>query len=244
MQREYCPQYLQTHHDRHRTHCPVTCSISAALRLAVCTVLLAVLPANPALAEQEGPILGFFKFTTGVISAYALHETGHAVAAYVTDTRLDWGIGTYNQPLGFTEWAENDTAGRLVHASGLITQLIVSEVVLQADSIDKNDNFVRGMMTWNVLNPIIYALDYWFIRSTNVQKENYYQGDIEGFEHYSSEDAANLFAGAMAALAAFQGYRFLKTQRWAPYWVLNEDIQLNYHPYGASGFALKIEMNF
>jgi hypothetical protein len=205
---------------------------------------MTALPAHRVLAEQEGIVLGFFKFTAGVISAYALHETGHAVAAGITDTKLDWGRGTYNQPMGFTEFAENDSAGRLVHASGLTTQLIVSEVILQSESIDKNDNFVRGMMAWNVLNPIIYAMDYWFIRNTNIEEDNYYQGDIEGFEHYSSEGAANLFAGAAAALAAFQGYRYLKTQAWAPGWVMREDIRLNYHPYGDSGFSLNLELTF
>lgn len=219
-------------------------SSTAIFRIAVCILLMTALPAHQALAEQEGIVLGFFKFTAGVISAYALHETGHAVAAGITDTKLDWGVGTYNQPLGFTERAENDSAGRLVHASGLTTQLIVSEVILQAESIDKNDNFVRGMMAWNVLNPIIYAMDYWFIRSTNIEEDNFYQGDIEGFEHYSSERTANLFAGAVAVLAAFQGYRYLKTQNWAPGWVMREDIQLHCRPHGDSGFSLNLELAF
>jgi hypothetical protein len=195
-------------------------------------------------AVPDGPVLGFFKFVSGVISAYALHEAGHAIAASATDTKLEWGLGTYNQPLGFTEYAESDTAGVLVHASGLTTQIIVSEVILNADSIDKNDNFVRGMMAWNVFNPIIYALDYWIIKRTNKVEEGYYHGDIAGIEHYSSDSFANIFAGTMMAMAVNQGYRYMKTQTWAPGWMSRDSMRLNLTPHGATGFALNFEMDF
>ena len=221
------------------------------MRLTACVVLFISMMFSSAYANQdylqsapEGPVLGFFKFISGVISAYALHETGHAIAAGVTGTELEWGLGTYNQPLGFTEYAEDDTSGVMVHSSGLTTQIIVSEVILRANSIDKNDNFVRGMMAWNVFNPIIYALDYWFIKRTNKVEEDYYHGDIAGIEHYSNETTANLFAGTMTALAVNQGYRFLKTQTWAPEWVTRDDVRLNFMPHGHSGFTFNVEMSF
>ena len=199
----------------------------------------------PLLAGANEPlVLSFLKFTTGAISAYALHETGHAAAAELTDTDIEWGIGTYNQPLGFTERADSDSAGMLLHAAGLTTQVICSEVILQSDSIDKNDAFVRGMMAWNIINPIVYALDYWFIRRTNQQTEDHYQGDIEGFEHYSNESAANIFAGAMAALAAYQGYRFVKTQDWAPHWMKRKDFRLDFRPRADNGFEIRFQIDF
>ncbi len=112
--------------------------------MAVLIVRSAPIHAHP--HDGEPRALSLLKFGTGIISAYALHETGHVVAAALTDTDLDWGIGTYNQPLGFTERAKSDGAGMLVHASGLSTQIITSEIILQSDSIDKNDSNVRGKM--------------------------------------------------------------------------------------------------
>ena len=179
-----------------------------------------------------------------MLTAYALHETGHAVAAKLTNTDIEWGVGTYNQPLGFKENADNDTDGMILHGSGLAAQVISSEVILQSDSIDKNDNFVRGMMAWNVLNPIIYALDYWAIRRTNREEENYYQGDLEGFEHYSDNTSANLFAATMAGLAVYQGYRFVKTQSWAPAWMKRKGIDLAYDLREDRGFQLAVRIDF
>ena len=201
-------------------------------------------PANAHAASKESTVISVLKFGTGVLSAYALHEVGHATAAYLTGTDIEWGLGTYNQPLGFTEDADSDTAGMLLHASGLVTQLTVSEIILQADSIDNNDSFVRGMMFWNIVNPIVYAMDYWFIRRTNKETETTYQGDIEGFENYTNETSASVFAASMATIAAFQGYRYIKTQTWAPQWMKSEDFQLNLHTRGRDGISLMVEIEF
>ena len=173
---------------------------------------MGLIPRDLIADTRESKTLALLKFGTGMITAYALHETGHAVSAGLTGTDIEWGVGTYNQPLGFKENADNDTAGMIVHASGLVTQILSSEVILQSEAIDKNDSFVRGMMAWNIFNPILYALDYWVLRRTNQQYGNCYQGDIEGFEHYTNESSANIFAATMAGLAAYQGYRFIKTQ--------------------------------
>ena len=127
----------------------------------------------------------------------------------MTGTDIDREVGNYNQPIGFTEKAENDTDGIIVNSAGLVSQAIGSEIILQVDRIDKNGNFVRGMMTWNILNPIFYALDYWFIHISNDSTgDGGYQGDIKGIEHYSSQKSANVFAASMVAIAGIQGYRF------------------------------------
>jgi hypothetical protein len=200
--------------------------------------------AHPHGGAGEPRTLSVLKFATGMISAYALHETGHALAASLTDTDLEWGVGTYNQPLGFTERAQHNGDGMLVHASGLLTQVVSSEVILQSDSIDKNDNFVRGMMFWNIINPVIYSLDYWVFKRTNKEEGNHYQGDLKGLEHYSNETTANGYATVMAGLAIYQGYRFLKLQKWAPDWITNNSAQLNFRPAGSDGAALTVQIAF
>ncbi len=184
------------------------------------------------------------KFTAGVISAYAYHEVGHALAAEATNTDIDWGMGRYNQPLGFTADADGDSDGFLVHSAGLATQLVVSEVILQSDSIDKNDNFVRGTMFWNIVNPLIYALDYWIICRSNHETDESYQGDLKGIEHYSDDTSANLFTIGMVAIAAYQGYRFVKTQDWAPAWIKNDALDLQLVAHGRDSVMLQLSFDF
>ena len=210
----------------------------------LCITWCPAVQAHPHGRETEPRTLSVLKFATGVISAYALHETGHALAASLTDTDLEWGIGTYNQPLGFTEHAQHDGDGMLIHSAGLLTQVLSSEVILQSDSIDKNDSFVRGMMFWNIINPIIYSLDYWVIKRTNKEVNNHYQGDLKGLEHYSNETTANGYATIMTGLALYQGYRFLRLQRWAPDWITSDTARFNFQPAGSNGAALMVQIDF
>lgn len=217
------------------------------LRLVMLTLALLIVcgqSANAQSMKKESRLLSIAKFSTGVLTAYALHEVGHLAAARLTNTDIEFGVGRYNQPIGFTENAENDTSGVLLHSAGLLTQALVSEVILQSDSIDKNDTLVRGMMFWNIINPIVYALDYWFLRRTNQESDTSYQGDIEGIENYSDETTANIFAGAMALVTAYQGYRYVQTQTWAPDWTKNDMVQLSLRPAGSRGAMLNLHFRF
>ncbi len=148
----------------------------------------------------------------------------------MTGTDMDWEIGNYNQPLAFTENASNNATGAAINSAGLLTQALGSEIILRDDRIDKNDDFVRGMMAWNILNPVLYAVDYWFIHSTNKENGNGYQGDLQGVEYYSDEPTAQGFAISMSLIAVYQGYRFLKTQSWAPDWLKNKSHSLSLSP--------------
>ena len=207
-----------------------------------------LLNGNPVYCQDEAPTsrtVEVLKFSAGVVSAFMIHEGAHYLAGEMTGTNIDWEMGNYNQPIGFTEHAENDTDGVIVNSAGLVSQVVGSEIILQVDRIDKNDNFVRGMMTWNILNPVFYALDYWLIHITNHSTGNGgYQGDIKGIEHYSSEESANLFAASMVAAAGIQGYRFLKTQDWAPDWLKDEDHSLNFAPVPSGGCLFNYTIRF
>jgi len=207
-----------------------------------------LLNGNPACGRDEdlsAQLAEVLKFSAGVVSAFMIHEGAHYLAGEMTGTDIDWEVGNYNQPIGYTEQAENDTDGVIVNSAGLVSQVIGSEIILQVDRIDKNDNFVRGMMTWNILNPVFYALDYWFIRITNDRTgDGGYQGDIQGIEHYSSEQSANVFAASMMAIAGIQGYRFLKTQDWAPDWFKDESHSLSFAPVQSGGFLFSYTIRF
>lgn len=172
-----------------------------------------------------------FKFSSGIFTSFAIHEAAHFITAHITNTDLDWYCGNPNQPLSFThEEVDSDTA-IVIAASGLTAQLVCSEVVLHS-KVDKNSYFIRGMMFWNILNPISYALDYWFIHRTNYMDDNgNYRGDIQGIEHYAGETTANIFAASITAISAFQGYRYWKTQTWSRWYVKpkNNGFQITYN---------------
>jgi hypothetical protein len=161
----------------------------------------------------SGAALGF---GAGILAAYAFHEGAHWAVAGITGTELDWESGTYNQPLGFTEEADSDTNGALLHGAGLAGQALCGEVILAMDRIDKTHPMVRGMMFWNIVNPVIYAIDYWFLHSSNRIEAEGYQGDLAGIEHYAGKDVANTFAAATLGLALWQGYRFWNAQERTP----------------------------
>ena len=194
-------------------------SARRAARIAAAILFISLFPAPAAADGNDLSATAVFKYAAGVASSILLHEGAHALVAAATNTHMSWKAGNYNQPIGFTEDASSDAKGVALYSSGLLTQLAASEVILQVDRIDKNDAYVRGMMTWNVLNPILYSLDYWFFRVANKNGGTSYQGDLQGIEHYSSEATAQGFAIGITAIAAFQGYRFLKTQDWAPEWL-------------------------
>ena len=215
--------------------------------LGVLIFTISLLSVNPAWCEYrnfEDHMISILKYSAGFASAFLIHEGGHFLAAEATGTDMNWERGNYNQPLAFTEEANSDTDGLIVNSAGLVTQAIGAEIILQVDRIDKNDDFVRGMMYWNILNPIFYALDYWFINVTNDETADCYQGDIQGIEHYSDEKTANVFAASMVAIAGIQGYRFLKTQDWAPDWLKDEAQNLNFAPTASGGFSFSYTINF
>ncbi len=194
--------------------------------------------------EKKSGWTAIAKFTVGVVTAFAVHEGAHMVAGAATGTDMDWEAGNYNQPFTFEERADNDTAGFIISSAGLAAQVVGAEIILHTDRIDKNDPFVRGMMAWNIINPISYALDYWFIRRTNYERDNSYQGDLQGVEYYSDEGTANAFAAGVTAMALWQGYRFVQTQTWAPDWARTHTDNLQFAPLPDYGFRLTYEIDF
>jgi hypothetical protein len=206
-------------------------------------LLFLLFPLHSSDLWAESSEISAAKFTLGIASAYMLHEAGHFATAVATGTRIDMDLGKNGQLISFTEYSDSKFKGFAIDSAGLITQEISSEVILQVDSIDKNDWFIRGMMLWNILNPVWYSLDYWFIHSTNKINDGY-RGDIAGIEYYSSRDTANGYALAMTAIAAYQGYRFFKTQSWAPEWIKSNKGDVSITPLASGGFMVGYKLDF
>jgi hypothetical protein len=217
-------------------------AIISLLPLVFLALLLSPIPATG--SEDEGWPLSILKFAGGLASGALIHEGSHALVAGSTGTRLTWEAGSYNQPIGFTDHAKSDAKGLAVYSAGFISHAAGAEVILQADGINKNDNYVRGMMAWNIVNPVLYSLDYWFFHRTNKKNGNFYQGDLQGIEHYSNQTTANVFAASFSAIALLQGYRFLKTQTWAPDWLKGESHRFGFMPLPSGGLFMTYQFSF
>jgi hypothetical protein len=215
-----------------------------AVILAAVVTFVTFLPAPAGADGNDITAMAVAKYAAGIASSMLLHEGAHALVAAATNTHMSWKGGNYNQPIGFTEDASSDAKGVALYSAGLLTQLAASEIILDVDRIDKNDAYVRGMMTWNVLNPILYSLDYWFFRVANKNGGPSYQGDLQGIEHYSSEATAQGFAIGITAIAVFQGYRYLKTQDWAPEWLKGTPDNVTLVPMHSGGAFLAWHCSF
>jgi hypothetical protein len=196
----------------------------------IITIMAVIALAGPAQASSE-----LIEFIGGVAAAYVLHEGGHALAAELTAADIRWTWGNHNQFIGFEEReALGKRSGAALYGAGLVAQMLSSEVILGCDRIEKNSSFVRGMMAWNIINPLKYAADYWITRS---------HGDLYGMAHYAGRGRANVFAAAMTAVTINQGYRFLRTQTWAPEWTKRPGNAFYAGP-AMGGIGLQISFSF
>ena len=100
------------------------------------------------------------------------------------------------------------------------------------------------MMAWNIVNPILYALDYWCFHLTSKASVDNYQGDLQGLEYYSDKTTADIVAAAITVVALFQGYRYVKTQSWAPAWFPGKTRDLQLLPLSSGGLFLQCRLNF
>lgn len=148
-----------------------------------------------------------FKFIGGMTTAYMIHEGGHYLAAEITDTDIEERWFENGQIVLLYMNTKSDSDGLYINSAGLIAQAMCSEIILDT-KLDKENPFVQGMMFWNILNPIMYAADYWWIHRSHYIDENGFQGDLHGIEYYSDKKTANIFAGTMVLLALWHGYRF------------------------------------
>ena len=140
-----------------------TAKISKIARytLSAATLLVFGLMLSSANAGEDGSAFGStLKFSAGIVSGFLIHEASHEVAARLTNTDMHWERGTLLQPMSFSHSADTNWKGFVINSAGFISQAAGAEIILQCDKIDKNDAYVRGMMAWNILNPIFYSLDY------------------------------------------------------------------------------------
>ncbi len=113
----------------------------------------------------------YLKFALGVGSGYVIHEAAHQAVAEVNGTPFKWQKG-----FGSTWVTSNNTSNSERYelaSAGLASQVLSTEIILNTKDIPKDNEYVIGLLAFNVINALLYAVDDGILHPN----DNY--GDIE-----------------------------------------------------------------
>ena len=199
----------------------------------VASILFILVPCGPG-AARGADLSEAAGFLSGAVTAFGIHEGGHAAAAALTGTHIRWGVCRDGQLVGFRESrAASRWSGVGLYSAGLVAQEVTSEVILRSH-VDRSRPFVRGVMAWNVANPISYAANFWLFSG---------RGDLSGIANYSGRRTANLVAAGLVAVAVWQGVRFFGDASSLPKWMADGSVNLTASPC-ADGFSAGLTVAF
>ncbi|MEK6679056.1 MAG: hypothetical protein AABY39_06540 [Nitrospirota bacterium] len=148
---------------------------------------------------QSAYAFDYLKFTLGVGSGYVIHEAAHQAVADINGTPFKWKAGT-----GGTWVSSSNTTDRERYelaSAGLASQVLSSEIILNTKSIPKDNEYVIGMLTFNVVNALIYVVDDGILNS------NDNHGDIEIMDKAGlNRDYVNTFLIVHSLYTIYRGY--------------------------------------
>ena len=113
----------------------------------------------------------YLKFALGLGSGYVIHEASHQIVAEVNGTSFKWQNG-----FGSTWVTSNKTSNSERYelgSAGLVSQVLSTEVILNTKKIPKDNDYVIGMLTFNIVNALLYVVSDGILNPD----DNY--GDIE-----------------------------------------------------------------
>lgn len=121
--------------------------------IALCGLLL--FPSTTLAVDWKTTATDILQFSAGIITAFALHEAGHALAAHVYGEKIEWhgsGLGSEWECLYPCRNIEN------VAIAGNLTTAVVGESLLH---LPFRGQYINGIQAFNLMNPIAYAVrDY------------------------------------------------------------------------------------
>ncbi len=132
---------------------------------------LLVLSCIISFSSDEVFAFDYLKFALGVGSGYVIHEAAHQAVADVNGTPFKWKNG-----FGSTWVTSNNTSDSERYelaSAGLGSQVLSTEIILNTKDIPKDSEYVIGILTFNVLNALLYVVS----DSVISPHDNY--GDIE-----------------------------------------------------------------
>ena len=106
---------------------------------------------------QSAYAFDYLKFTLGVGSGYVIHEAAHQAVADVNGMPFKWkklvlaahGLHPHNT---------TDSERYELASAGLGSQVLSTEIILNTKDIPKDSEYVIGMLTFNVLNALLYVV--------------------------------------------------------------------------------------
>ena len=157
-------------------------------------ILAMIAVTTSAHADWKDSVRNGFLFATGIVTSFAIHEAGHALAARAYDEKLDWHGSGFN-----SEWSCRYPCRHIeqVSLAGNLSTAIVGELLLRLPDY-QHTPFVDGMQAFNTANPITYA-----IKSSR---------EYGGYEDYRYVDES--IQVALAIHAASIGYRQFSERLW------------------------------
>lgn len=138
-------------------------------------------------------------FIAGAIAGLASHELGHEVVARFEGADMHWSG---------TSWSTDTSPSALrnIAIAGFGAQVLSTEVILGVDAIPKDNAFVLGWLTFNILNTVQYAA------------MDSLQGGHGDFETLRKNGAnTDLVKIGLLAHAALSAYRLYKNPKFIPY---------------------------
>ncbi len=97
-------------------------------------------------------------FVGGLTAGLLCHEAGHQVVASLEGVSMDWNLGGGIQIGKWTAHNYSSHSLRNIALGGFGAQVLSTEILLGFDEIPKDNSFILGWMTFNILNSIFYVL--------------------------------------------------------------------------------------
>ncbi len=141
----------------------------------------------------------YLKFALGVGSGYVIHEAAHQAVAEVNGTPFKWQKG-----FGSTWVTSNKTSDSERYelaSAGLGSQVLSTEIILNTKDIPKDNEYVIGILTFNVVNALIYVV------SDGIMYPNDNHGDIEVMDKAGLDrDYVNTFLIVHSLYTIYRAY--------------------------------------
>jgi len=145
-------------------------------------------------------------FVGGIVAGLVFHELGHQAVAELEGANMHW-CGT--------NWHTSaaPSALRDIAISGFGTQVLSTEILLGDTSIPKNNSFVIGWLTHNILNTLQYVV-----------RDRLRSGGVGDFRCLRQNGVrVGYIEVGLVAHSLFSAYRLNKNPQFVPYISLTRD---------------------
>ncbi len=151
------------------------------------------------LYPQPAFAFDYLKFALGVSSGYVIHEAAHQAVADVNGMPFKWKAGSGGTWVSSTNTTDSERYE--LASAGLGSQVLSTEIILNTKDIPKDNEYVIGMLTFNVVNALIYVV------TDGIMYPNDNHGDIEVMDKAGlDKDYVSTFLVVHSLYTIYRGY--------------------------------------